>query len=463
MQHARIAFRNVFRNKRRTFMAMSCIVVGVIAMSVISGFVTNIRNSLYTEFVRGQGQVQIMPQHYLDLGQSNPGIFYLEDWEAIAQKLRADEELGPMIRQMAPMLALTGIAGNAQEGTSRSFRGAGFIPELYNRMQTWDGFGLEVDANPLVLDGTDKNLVIVGNGMAQQLQICGQLDPGTCRDYQLTSEPEGEVDNSIADISSLVEDELSLANSDYAEFAQIDLMASAANGAPNARSVWVQEAVTQARRDQDNAYVAMHLETAQNLLYEDSNYVSHVMVQFHDVASEERGIQRIKEILADEERPVDVLSMSEFNSTFSRIVAMFGVMQIFVSIVVCIIILFMVANTMAIVVMERVNEIGTLRALGQYRSGIRGLFFYEGVLLGVISATAGVIVAFGVVTFINQAGLTWTTPTSTDPVPIRLLFLETPGVVFAIWLSIAVVAIISSVLPAIRAARISIVDALRFV
>ena len=319
MQLALIAFRNIFRNKRRTFMAMSCIIVGVVAMVVISGFVSNVRYSLYTEFVRGQGQVQIMPQHYLDLGLSNPDRFYLEDWEDIEATLRGNDELNGMIRSVVPMLQLTGIAGNAASGTSRNFRGVGHLPEIYNGMQAWDGYALDVLQNPLVLDGADENLIIVGNGVAQQLQICGFLEDGVCRDYQLDTEPEGPVDDGIAGLSSLVEDEVNIANQDYAELAQVDLMTSAANGAPNARSVWVQEAVTQARRDADNAYVAMHLSTAQNLIYEDESYVSHVMVQFHDVASVEPGIALIKEVLAEYRQPVDVLSMEEFNSTFSII------------------------------------------------------------------------------------------------------------------------------------------------
>ena len=53
------------------------------------------------------------------------------------------------------------------------------------------------------------------------------------------------------------------------------------------------------------------------------------------------------------------------------------------------IVLFTVSNTMNTAVVERTVEIGTLRAIGLRRAGIRRLFVTEGALLGVVRGCAG--------------------------------------------------------------------------
>ncbi|MFX8354967.1 FtsX-like permease family protein, partial [Acinetobacter baumannii] len=69
---------------------------------------------------------------------------------------------------------------------------------------------------------------------------------------------------------------------------------------------------------------------------------------------------------------------------------MFGTIFGFIAVIMGVIVLFTIANTMSMSVMERINEIGTLRALGQRRSGVRRQFLAEGFLLGLFGATLGV-------------------------------------------------------------------------
>ena len=54
-----------------------------------------------------------------------------------------------------------------------------------------------------------------------------------------------------------------------------------------------------------------------------------------------------------------------------------------------VIVLFAVVNTMTMNVMERTNEIGTIRAMGVRRDGIRAQFVAGGRLLGAIGCHGG--------------------------------------------------------------------------
>lgn len=462
MDHLQIAWRNILRNKRRTGMAMASILVGVVALALVSGFVSTIRHALYTSVVRAEGHVQIMARHALDLGLSNPGRFHVADWPQIARTLREDPQLGPEIAVIAPVLQVAGVAGQAEAGTARSFVGLGQVPALQAQMQRWDGFGLDQAQMVLPLDPKDPDQVLVGLGLARQLQICARLQAPGCIDTDPLPPPESPAEPALRDLAAQVADELAAADTGPKGLATIDLMVAAASGAPNARSVRVGAAVEQPRRQSDNAFVAMDLRTAQNLVFEGEDKVSQILVQFRSDAYAAEGLARIRALLADHPRPLDVLAVQDFNDTFARIAAMFGLIQLFIGAVIGLIILFLIANTMAMAVMERVNEIGTIRALGESRGGVMRLFLLEGVLLGALSATAGLILSGAIIAVLNRSGLSFVTPTSTQPIPLRILFTETPGVILGLWAMITLVATLSAILPARRAARFRIVDALRF-
>jgi len=141
--------------------------------------------------------------------------------------------------------------------------------------------------------------------------------------------------------------------------------------------------------------------------------------------------------------------------------AFFAFLFSFVVIVLATIVLFTVVNTMSMVVMERVDEIGTVRALGLQRSSIRWQFLLEGCLLGALGATAGVAVACGIALGVNSSELTWSPPTAGGQVPLKLLISGTLAA--GTWLVLVLLASVASLLPANRAARMNIVDALRHV
>jgi putative ABC transport system permease protein len=128
-----------------------------------------------------------------------------------------------------------------------------------------------------------------------------------------------------------------------------------------------------------------------------------------------------------------------------------------------VIVLFTVANTMSMSVMERTNEIGTARAMGTRRSRIRWQFLIEGAMLGIAGATLGFLLASVLAAFINGAGLTWTPPGQAAPVPLRLLTGGVAPLLLGTWLGLVLMATIAALVPANRGARMPVVDALRHV
>jgi putative ABC transport system permease protein len=112
--------------------------------------------------------------------------------------------------------------------------------------------------------------------------------------------------------------------------------------------------------------------------------------------------------------------------------------------------LFGMVNTLSLSVLERTRESALLRALGLTRSGLRWTFSAEAVLLGLMGAVAGV--AFGV-------GFGWAESRAflrTTGGPVSYPVLQIAGYVALA----AVAALLASVIPARRAARLTVIDGL---
>jgi putative ABC transport system permease protein len=112
--------------------------------------------------------------------------------------------------------------------------------------------------------------------------------------------------------------------------------------------------------------------------------------------------------------------------------------------------LFGMANTLSLSVLERTRESALLRALGLTRQGLRWIISLEAMLLGLMGAVAGV--AFGI-------GFGWATARAflrTDGGPVSYPVLQVIG-----FIALAgVAALIASVLPARRAARLTVIEGL---
>jgi len=144
-------------------------------------------------------------------------------------------------------------------------------------------------------------------------------------------------------------------------------------------------------------------------------------------------------------------------------VRLFGGIFLFIALVMGVIVLFAVVNTMTMNVMERTNEIGTIRAMGVRRRGIRWQFIAEGALIGAAGAAIGAGLAVAVAAAVNGVGLEWVPPGNSNPVPLHLDVIGRPGLVIRTWVGLVLVATLAALIPANRAARLPVVDALRHV
>lgn len=210
----------------------------------------------------------------------------------------------------------------------------------------------------------------------------------------------------------------------------------------------------------DDRALRLPLQTAQALLREEdvSRYVG-VLPRTADTAAAVAALrQALGPAVAD--GGVQVKAWYDLADFYNKTVELFSSQLAIVRAVIVAIVLLSVSNTLARNVMERTSEIGTMMALGRTRASVARIFVGEGLLLGLACGLAGVLLGWALAFVISRIGI----PMPPPPGMARGFIAQiafTPAI-GALALALAVVtSVVASLLPALRASRLNIVDALR--
>ena len=459
------ALRNILRNARRSFMTGSAVAAGAAAMMLFGGFVAYIFAGLETSNVQRIGHLSIFRSGYFLFGSGNPAAYGIDDYKRVMDLVANDPIIKPLVNVVTPTQSLVGIAGNFSSGNqaSKTFFGVGLVPSERDRMRLWDErkTGQVFKADGRLSDG-DANRGIVGVGLARILGLCAPLQVKNCPAVPSAKDAKAEA-QPREDLANLAQLEGGTAGPKDRP-PHLELLAATAGGAPNVVSLNVAGAEAQGVRELDDNYIAMHLSLAQQLVYGRGEHkVTAIVLQLHRTEDIPAVRARLQHLIAQEHLDLEVRDFGELAPFYVQVKAMFGTIFVFISLVMGVIVLFAVVNTMTMNVMERTNEIGTIRAMGVRRGGVRRQFILEGALIGAIGATVGAILALVVAALVNHAGLTWVPPGNSAPTPFRINVANHAVLVFGTWIALTFIAMAAALLPANRAARLSVVDALRHV
>lgn len=464
----KIAFRNILRNGRRTIMTLMAVAVSAVAMLLFAAFMMASILGIRTGSIQQMGNLSVFQKDYFEFGSGNPAAYGIADYKTVMRIFGEDPELKPLIRVITPTISLMGIAGNAEQDTSKTFMGIGVVPSDKAKMRTWNehGLGNAPDASPEAMGLADDQPArgYVGIGMARVLGLCQRLNQKDCPPDFKKPKREGNVEQiHIEDFSDLAADGAA-PSGDEPKGPKLDLLAATASGAPNVVSLNVNKAISLGNKAIDDMYVGMHIDLAQQLVYgRHEPKVTAVEIQLHHEADQNKARARLETLFKEKALDLEVRDFAELTPMYSQVMNLFGSIFLFIAIVMGVIVLFTVVNTMSMSVMERINEIGTTRALGVRRSGIHRQFLAEGWLLGVIGSTAGVVLSYVFAWMVNHSGIRWTPPGYNESYPLYLPIHAIPTMVFTVWLALMAMATLAALIPAGRAARMAVVDALRHV
>jgi len=208
----------------------------------------------------------------------------------------------------------------------------------------------------------------------------------------------------------------------------------------------------------------IHLDDAKELLRINGVEISEIAIRLKNINHLPKVFSRLKAGLEPfrdkKDKPIFEVHTWEKLTPFYNIAKMIDLMTFFIKIMLVAIVLVSIMNVMIMAVYERINEIGTIAAIGTLPGKIMALFVTEGFLLGVLGTAVGTIISLISIALINAAEITFNFGRQTD-----LLLAPTIGAgdIVTIVLIVIAISVLASLQPAFKAARMDPIAALRHV
>ncbi|MDD3304606.1 MAG: FtsX-like permease family protein [Bacilli bacterium] len=120
----------------------------------------------------------------------------------------------------------------------------------------------------------------------------------------------------------------------------------------------------------------------------------------------------------------------------------------------------MIGIVIYISVIERIDEIGILRAIGARKKDIRNLFLSESMIIGLLAGILGVLISMGICSIINATVAFLIRSYGMQLGNISVAVLD-PMVALALILTCIILALIAGVIPSLKAAKMDPIMALR--
>jgi len=402
----KIAARSVFRNKRRTVITLLSIIFGCVAIIVFGGFVDYSMWGLRESTIHSRlGHLQVYKAGYSEKGGTNPLAYTIEDYPRIRSIIEDEDH----VDFVTSRLEFSGLIGGAEN--SVICVGKGVEPEKEREL------GITVS----IVEGEDLSSEepeegIIGKGLAEGLGV--NID-------------------------------------DY-----LTILTSTAEGALNAVDLKLRGIFRTGVKEYDDVAVMVPMELAKTLLYTEN--VQSIVVVLDKTENTDLVADNLRQEFSQANLDLEIKTWSDLATFYHQVVQLYGGIFWVVRLIILIIVIFSIANTMTMSVFERMREIGTIRAMGTKRRGVLSLFLMEGLILGALGGALGL--AFGIIAakLISIKGIYIPPPPTMTEGYIALINIVPQDLIFAFSLAVGT-SLVSSIYPAFKAARLKVVDALRYI
>ena len=331
----RFAAANTLRNRRRSGVTVAIAALGSAAILLAGGFAIYTYEGLAEAAARTSGHLIVARPAQFSQDEDVPLQHGLDDAAALKAALLAD----PQVRQVLPRVEFSGLISNGDKSTVMV--AAGIEPDAEFAVK---GPFMDVRSGRVLASG-QKLQVMLGEGLARSLKA----QPGS----------------------------------------GLTLMASTTEGALNALDVTVAGTFSTGVPDLDKRLVYTDVATAQKLLA--TKRISSLGVFLDRMAHTDEAQMRIQAANGALQVQTWLDQAFFYRSVKALYNRIFGALGLIIGVIV----VFVVTNAMAMAVIERTREIGTLRALGTLPAQLVRSFALEGLLLGGVGAALALAVSVG--------------------------------------------------------------------
>lgn len=411
---ARIAWRNLGRNRKRTVLAVTAIALGQLIVVFVNGMMAGMFEQLLN-VITGPlvGHVQVHHPEWTEERASDLTIDNLENVLAEIRRLPEVEEVHPRVYSGAL------VAPKSEPGEAS-------------------------DAEAAMVVGVDPESAIAQGGMLDGLEK--DKAPG---------------DHRVA-VGDVLANRLGIA-----EGQEIAVIGQDRDGFP-AADLYTVSAVVRSGVDMINSMgVVMAIDDAQTLLAL-PNKAHELIIRGGDPRDADALAKAVSGLEAI--GGYEVLSWREAKPELVRIIDMKAYIDVIFLIIVFIAASAGIANTMMMSTFERIHEFGMLLALGTNPRRLVRMILIEAVILGIIGVAVGSALGVGIVWATGQTGINYAAISGiqTDGIAFEgILFsyviypqIEVKHVLYGL-IAVSLTSIFASLWPAALAARLEPAEALR--
>jgi len=407
----KIAFRNIFRQTRRSLLTGLTMTGGMVLLSMTMSITNGTYSNMINMFTRDHtGHIQIHRKSYLE----RPTLY---------KTIKAPEELEkllagmPDIRGAAPRIHGPALA--FAKGKTTPAQLVGIDPEKESRTTL---IREKLKSGDFV--GARKDLphgVMIGAGIAETLKL--------------------KVGEEIVLISQAADG--SMATERYPVIGLIG---------------------TKESHERQSVY--MTLKTAQEYFLLEGRVHEFALVVSHQ-NNAERVAEKLRGVLAKQSNAFDNLSVEPWQvveEEFYKAMVMDRQGNSITMGIIVLIVAIGVLNTVLMTLLERTREYGVLKAVGTRPTHLFRLIVLETLILGTLSSILGILISIPVNLWFQEHGIAMKTPIDIGGIPYDRMLgeLSMNSLLSPALLTIGT-ALLVSLYPALRAARIRPVDAMRSV
>ncbi|WP_228273737.1 ABC transporter permease [Rhodocyclus tenuis] len=398
-----LALRNIVRQRARSLATLTAITIGVAGLILASGFVQDIFIQLGEAIIHSQtGHIQITRQGYSEGKNRAPEQYLIENPDRLKSAIM---EAAPGIDTAMARLGFRGLLNNGRRDLG--IIGEGVEPDAEAQMGTYLHF-----VAGRALKNSDQDGIVVGQGVARALGL------------------------KVGD--------------------RITLVMTLAEGAVNTLDFELVGIFQSFSKDFDARAVRIPLAAAKSLMDTPAAHLIVVMLEHtEDTAATAAALKQ-----GFSGAGLEITTWNELSDFYEKTVDLydrqFGVLRL----IILLMVLLSVVNSVNMTLFERTREFGTMLALGDRSRTIFKLIMIESLCLGLFGATLGMAVGCGAALGISAIGIPMPPPPNANlgyTALIRIVPLE----IAAAGMIGFIATLLATALPARRAARLEIVEALR--